>query len=118
MTKIDDFSNERERLQAIMQSYAGRDMKRFLTIDHQVYQDGALPKASKELLGLTASLVLRCDDCINYHLIECHKAGVQTDELIEALSIGLVVGGSITIPHIRRAIDAWDQLHTPATQQA
>lgn len=64
----------------------------------------------KELLGLVASLVLRCDDCIKYHLIRCYEEGVKSDELEEALAIGLVVGGSITIPHLRRAFQTWDEL--------
>jgi AhpD family alkylhydroperoxidase len=72
--------------------------------------DGALPAKTKELLGLAASLVLRCDDCVTYHLLQCHACGVVTDELVEALHIGLIVGGSITIPHLRRAFAAWDEL--------
>ena len=65
---------------------------------------------TKELLGLVSSLVLRCDDCVNYHLIQCHDKGITDQELEEALAIGLVVGGSITIPHLRRALQSWDEL--------
>jgi len=104
------FKKERERLQELMLSYAGRDMKRFIAIDHQTYLEGALPQRTKELLGLVASLVLRCDDCINYHVQQCKSQGVSTEELVETLTVGLVVGGSITIPHIRRALDTWDEL--------
>jgi AhpD family alkylhydroperoxidase len=85
-------------------------MKRFWTLDSQAYQDGALSAKVKELLGLTASLVLRCDDCVLYHTIQCHEAGVTTEEFEEALNVGLVVGGSITIPHLRRAFAAWEEL--------
>ena len=75
----------------------------------KTYEAGTLDKKSKELLGFVASLVLRCDDCILYHTIECHKAGVTSEELAEAVSIGMLVGGSITIPHVRRAMDVWDK---------
>lgn len=104
------FSRRRAQLSELMLQYAGRDMKRFLSLDHQAYLDGALPAKTKELLGLVASLVLRCDDCIAYHLLQCHACGVSTDELEEALHIGLIIGGSITIPHLRRAFAAWDEL--------
>ena len=108
--KIETFKKERERLNDIVMKYAGRNIKRFYTIDTQAYETGALPKKTKELLGLVASLVLRCDDCIKYHIIQCRQEGINDAELEEALTIGLVVGGSITIPHMRRALDAWDEL--------
>lgn len=90
--------------------YAGLGIKRFYSLDSQTYREGALPAKTKELLGLVASLVLRCDDCIKYHVIQCEKEGVTSAELEEALTIGLIVGGSITIPHLRRALQAWDEL--------
>ena len=92
--------------------YADLEIKRFYSLDSQVYREGALSKETKELLGLVASLVLRCDDCITYHIIQCYEAGVNSAELQEALAIGLVVGGSITIPHLRRMLRAWDELVT------
>jgi AhpD family alkylhydroperoxidase len=107
---LDAFAIQRAKLNALMQQYAGRDTKRFLSLDHQAYLDGELPAKTKELLGLVASLVLRCDDCVSYHLLQCHGCGVNTNELMETLHIGLIVGGSITIPHLRRAIAAWDDL--------
>ena len=107
---ISTFKKEREKLNEIVMKYGGRNIKRFFTIDTQVYQDGAIPKKYKELLGLVSSLVLRCDDCIKYHIIQCKEENVTDNELEEALSIGLVVGGSITIPHLRRALQAWDEL--------
>jgi AhpD family alkylhydroperoxidase len=107
---IEKFKAEREKLNEIVMKYAGRDIKRFYSIDSAVYQEGALPAKTKELLGLVASLVLRCDDCVNYHLIQCRDKGVSDQELEEALAIGLVVGGSITIPHLRRALQSWDEL--------
>jgi AhpD family alkylhydroperoxidase len=83
-------------------------MKEFMGLDYRCYQAGALGAKTKELMGLVASLVLRCDDCINYHIGQCLENGVTDDEFIETMTIGLIVGGSITIPHIRRAIEVWD----------
>jgi ribonuclease HI len=110
MTEIADFQKEREKLADLMLSKADTNMKRFLNLDRKAYEDGALPAKQKEMLGLVASLVLRCDDCINYHLVQCHKANVSEDEIIEVMDIGLVVGGSITIPHIRRALKSWEEM--------
>lgn len=110
---INEFLEERARLNDQLLDVAGKQIKRFFNIDHQVYLDGALPARTKEMLGLVASLVLRCDDCIMYHLAQCRAAGVTDSELEEVLSIGLVVGGSITIPHLRRAIRTWQELAAP-----
>jgi AhpD family alkylhydroperoxidase len=107
---FEEFKEEREKLQEKMQSYSDKNMKRFLSLDSSVYRKGELTGKTKELLGLVASTVLRCDDCINYHLGTCFNEGVTDRELVEALDIALVVGGSITIPHIRRALDVWDGL--------
>lgn len=107
---IETFKKERERLNEIVMKYSGLSIKRFYSLDSQVYRQGALPAKTKELLGLVASLVLRCDDCIKYHIIRCHEEGVTNEELEEALAIGLIVGGSITIPHLRRAFQAWNEL--------
>jgi AhpD family alkylhydroperoxidase len=83
--------------------------KRFFALDGQAYQDGALPVKTKELLGLVASAVLRCDDCIAYHIDQCVKAGCSDEELWETLDIALIVGGSIVIPHLRRGVEFLDQ---------
>lgn len=107
--KVQSFQQERAGYNAILATYANGDIKRFLGIDATAYADGHLPKKTKELLGFVASLVLRCDDCILYHLIECHKQGVSSEEFSETLGIGLLVGGSITIPHIRRAVKVWHE---------
>jgi len=108
--RVDNFEKKRELLNETVMKYANLNLKRFYSLDSQVYQDGVLPAKVKELLGLVASLVLRCDDCILYHLIQCHKNGISDDELEEAITIGLAVGGSITIPHLRRAFQAWDEM--------
>lgn len=83
--------------------------KRFFSLDHQTYQDGALPAKTKELLGLVASMVLRCDDCIAYHIDQCVKVGASDKELWESFDVALIVGGSIVVPHLRRAVEFLDE---------
>jgi len=107
---IHQFNEERERLNRIVMKYAGVNTKRFHNIDWQVYKEGALNSKTKELMGLVLSLVLRCDDCVMYHLIRCREEGVTDSELEETISIGLVVGGSICIPHIRQIWNCWDKM--------
>ncbi len=85
-------------------------LKRFFNLDSAAYRDGALPGRTKELLGLVASAVLRCNDCIDYHLIQCVEAGFTDNEIDDALNVALVVGGSIVIPHLRHAVDTVDAL--------
>ena len=109
-TSIHDFVKEREALNELVLDRANLEIKRFFSLDSQAYRDGALDGRTKELLGLVASLVLRCDDCVFYHLGRCHEHGVDDAELQEVLAIGLVVGGSIVIPHLRRAVRAWEEL--------
>lgn len=106
--RIETFIQRREILnQKVMQAdHLG--IKRFFNLDTSAYYDGALSAQTKELLGLTASLVLRCNDCIDYHIIQCLDAGFRDEEILEALNIGLVVGGSIVIPHLRHAIESMD----------
>ncbi len=94
----------------IVMKYASLSTKRFFSLDSQVYRQGALSTQTKEMLGLVASLVLRCDDCITYHVIRCHQEGVTDAEIEEVLSVGMVVGGAITIPHLRWALQVWDEL--------
>ena len=110
MEMIEQFQKEREKLNELVMDYAGQGTKRFYSLDSQAYREGALSCKVKELLGLVASFVLRCDDCINYHIIRCFEEGVSDEELEETLFIGLIVGGTITIPHQRRAMQAWDAL--------
>lgn len=107
MDRIKDFKTERSRLHEKLMEFASKDMKGFLHLDYKTYQAGALPAKTKEMMGLVASLVLRCDECITYHLSRCRKEGVTSAELEEAMMVALTVGGSITIPHLRRAVDIW-----------
>jgi AhpD family alkylhydroperoxidase len=85
-------------------------VKRFFGVDTLTYRDGALPVKTKEMLGLVSSMVLRCDDCIRYHLLQCRKEGVTRAEFFDIFSVALVVGGSIVIPHLRRAVEFLDEI--------
>ena len=100
----------REKMNNLIMQADNKNIKRFFAIDHQIYEKGTLDKKTKELMGLVASTVLRCNDCIFYHLDQCHKENVTDEELYETVSIALIVGGSITIPHVRFLIDKWEQL--------
>ena len=104
------FMQERDLLNQNVMKYAGTITKRLYSLDTQTYREGSLTVKTKELLGLVASFVLRCDDCITYHLIRCYEEGVNDQELEEALDIGVIIGGTITIPHLRRAYRFWDDL--------
>jgi AhpD family alkylhydroperoxidase len=104
------FEEERERLNEMVLSSGHLGMKRFFALDEQAYHPGALSAKVKELLGLVASLVLRCDECVAYHLIRCHEEGVTREEFSEAFNIALIVGGSIVIPHLRAAAERLEPL--------
>ena len=108
--KVEEFNQERTRLNDLVLKYSDKEIKRFFSLDGQIYRDDVLSGKTKEMLGLVASLVLRCDDCIKYHLIECNKNKISTEEIEEIFSVGLIVGGSITIPHIRRAFEFWEEI--------
>ena len=108
--RLVQFKEERKKLNEIVMKYSKNNIKKFYSLDAHVYQEGILSKKIKELLGLVASLVLRCDDCITYHLMQCYNQGVTDAEIEETLAIGLVVGGSITIPHLRKVFKVWDEL--------
>jgi len=107
---IEEFAAEREALNENVMKYAGLTIKRFYGLDARAYRDGALPQKTKELLGLVASMVLRCDDCVAYHVIRCVEEGASDAELQESFSVALVVGGSIVVPHLRRAVDLLDEV--------
>ena len=107
---IEEKRKYRQKLNDILLEKGGINIKRFFAVDTKVYEKGVLDEKTKELMGLVASTVLRCNDCIFYHLDQCFKLNVTDEELYESLSIALVTGGSITIPHLRYAIDKWMQL--------
>lgn len=108
--RVAEFTAFRQRMNERILAEDNQVVRRFFALDTQTYKPGALDAKTKELLGLVASMVLRCDDCISYHVAQCKEAGVQRDEFFEVFSVGLVVGGSIVIPHLRRAVDFLDQL--------
>ena len=107
---LDDFQEFRGRMNEEIHGSNHLGLKRFFALDTQAYLDGALMGKTKELLGLVASAVLRCDDCITYHLIQCAEAGWNRDEIIDALNVALIVGGSIVIPHLRRAFARMEEI--------
>jgi AhpD family alkylhydroperoxidase len=106
----DDFNNYRERMNEKILAADNKVMKRIYSVDALAYQDGALSTKVKEMLGLATSMVLRCDDCIKYHLGKCFEEGVTTAEVFEIFSIANLVGGTIVIPHTRRAVEYWEEL--------
>jgi len=108
--RVREFTEFRQRMNQRILAEPNQVVRRFFALDTQTYQAGALDVKTKELMGLTASMVLRCDDCISYHVAQCKDAGVTREEMFEAFSVGLVVGGSIVIPHLRRAVDFLDRL--------
>ncbi|HVN75359.1 MAG TPA: carboxymuconolactone decarboxylase family protein [Thermoanaerobaculaceae bacterium] len=110
MSDIDEFIATRREANAAVLAQDHLGIKRFFALDEGAYRDGALPGKVKELLGLASSLVLRCNECIDYHLIQCVKAGWSAAEIVDALNVGLVVGGSIVVPHVRHAVMTLEQL--------
>jgi AhpD family alkylhydroperoxidase len=108
--RVKEFSEFRERMNERILGQDNQVVRRFFALDTQTYRAGALDVKTKEMLGLVASMVLRCDDCISYHIAQCREAGVNREEFFEVFSVGLVVGGSIVIPHLRRGVDFLDTL--------
>jgi AhpD family alkylhydroperoxidase len=108
--RVKAFTEFRHRMNERILGQDNQVVRRFFALDTQTYKAGALDVRTKELLGLVASMVLRCDDCISYHVAQCKEAGINRDEMFEAFSVALVVGGSIVIPHLRRAVDFLDRL--------
>jgi AhpD family alkylhydroperoxidase len=111
---VKGFREERERMNERILSSGNLGIKRFFGLDARAYDDGALDGRTKELLGLVASAVLRCDDCVTYHLTRVVELGVTDEEILETLNIALIVGGSIVIPHLRRAVRTLDELRAEA----
>lgn len=110
MSRLDEFRSYRDKMNDRIFEIDHLGIKRFFNLDSAAYREVALDPRTKELLGLVASTVLRCNDCIDYHLIQCVEAGWTNEELYDALNVGLVVGGSIVIPHLRHAVETIDLL--------
>jgi len=109
MVDLKAFNEYRKRMNERILGTDNLEIKRFWALDSRAYEEGALDERTKELLGLATSMVLKCDDCVTYHIVRCVQLGLTDEELLEALNVALVVGGSITIPHIRRAVEAIDE---------
>lgn len=109
---VEDFNAYRSKMNDKILADNNKIIKRIFNLDTNAFQEGALPVKTKELLGLVASTVLRCDDCIKYHLEACYKEGVSKEEIAETLSIGTLIGGTIVIPHLRKAYEYWEALET------
>jgi AhpD family alkylhydroperoxidase len=109
--QVQEFNEYRAKMNEVILGKQNKVINRLFNLDTNTYMEGALPVKTKELLGLVASMVLRCDDCIKYHLGKCHEQGVSTDELYETFAIANIVGGTIVIPHTRRAAEYWEELY-------
>jgi AhpD family alkylhydroperoxidase len=116
-SKLDDFRTYRTKMNDRIAEIDHLGIKRFFNLDSAAYKDGALDAKTKELLGLVASMVLRCNDCIDYHLIQCVEAGYSDAELYDALNVALVIGGSIVVPHLRHAVETVDILRAESTEK-
>lgn len=114
--RIEQFRTFREKMNKAILDEGHKGIQRFFALDTQAYQDGVLPAKTKELMGLSASMVLRCDDCVAYHVIRCREEGCSRAELFEAFNVALVVGGSIVIPHLRRAVALLDEMEEQESQ--
>lgn len=111
MDLVKNFNDYRTKMNDRIMSEDNLVIKRFFNLDTNAYAENALDVKTKEMLGLVASMVLRCDDCIKYHVEKCYNEGITSKELFEVFSIATIVGGSIVIPHMRRAVEFWDELN-------
>lgn len=107
---LNDFRSYRKTMNEKLLATDNKVLKRIFNLDTNTYLDGALPARIKEMLGLVSSMVLRCDDCVRYHLEKCHEQGVRDEELYEIFAVANIVGGTIVIPHARRALEYWEEL--------
>ena len=107
---VKEFNDYRSRMNEVLMSKDNLVLKRLFNLDTQTYSEGALNVKTKEMLGLVASMVLRCDDCIKYHLEKCHQQGCSTEEIYEIFAVANIVGGTIVIPHTRRGAEFWEEL--------
>ena len=107
---VKEFNDYRSKMNEKLLADNNKIVKRIFNLDTNAYAEGALDVKTKELLGLVASAVLRCDDCVKYHLENCHKEGISKEEMMEAMGIATLVGGTIVIPHLRRAYEFWEEL--------
>ena len=107
---VNEFREYRQKMNDKLLAQDNKVINRIFTLDTNTYMDGALPGRTKELLGLVSSMVLRCDDCVKYHLEKCYEQGLTRAELLEVFAVANIVGGTIVIPHTRRALEFWEEL--------
>jgi AhpD family alkylhydroperoxidase len=112
MSIVTEFNDYRSAMNEKIMAADNKVIKRIFNLDTNTYADGALSEKTKEMMGLACSMVLRCDDCVKYHLGKCHELGVNTDEIQEIFSVATLIGGTIVIPHLRRATEYWEALIT------
>lgn len=112
MKQVEEFNSYRQKMNDKILADNNKIIKRIFNLDTNAFSEGILDKKTKELLGLVSSLVLRCDDCVKYHLEASFKEGISKEEIMETMSIGTLIGGTIVIPHLRRAYEYWEELET------
>jgi AhpD family alkylhydroperoxidase len=110
MNLIEEFNVYRAKMNETILAADNKVIKRFFNLDTNAFSEGAIDVKTKEMLGLACSMVLRCDDCVKYHLGKCKEVGLNKTEIFEVFSIATLVGGSIVIPHLRRAVEYWEEL--------
>lgn len=110
MSLVQEFNDYRSRMNEKIMAADNKVIKRFFNLDTNTYMEGHVSVKTKEMIGLACSMVLRCDDCIKYHLGKCHEVGMTTEEIYEVFAIANIIGGSIVIPHFRRAVEYWEEL--------
>ena len=110
MSQLQEFNDYRAKMNEVILGKQNKVINRLFNLDTNTYAEGALNTRTKEMLGLVASMVLRCDDCIKYHLIKCHEQGINTEEMYEIFAVANIVGGTIVIPHTRRGAEFWEEL--------
>jgi AhpD family alkylhydroperoxidase len=116
MNQVDEFNQFRNRMNARILSGNDKIIKRIFNLDTNAYEEGHVDKRTKEMIGLACSLVLKCDDCVKYHLGKCFELRLNTEEVTEVMSIATLIGGTIVIPHLRRAVDYWDEMNNNVSE--
>jgi AhpD family alkylhydroperoxidase len=114
MTSVSEFNNYRNRMNERILSRNNKIIKRLFNLDTNAYEEGSLDERTKEMIGLSCSLVLKCDDCVRYHLGKCYELEITSEEIMECMSVATLIGGTIIIPHLRKAVEYWDELQENA----
>jgi AhpD family alkylhydroperoxidase len=118
MNQTEEFNLYRGRMNARLLNTGDKTIKRMFNLDTNAYEEGHLERTTKELIGLACSLVLRCDDCVKYHLGKCAELGIGSAQVVEAMSVSTLIGGTIVIPHLRRAMEYWDELNNNVSERS